>query len=223
MRVEIWSDITCPWCYVGLARFSRALGGFEQRGSVQVEHRSFELAPDAPRGPGEPIVEMLVNKYGSPRDQVLAMEARVAGLAAEEGLGYTPDRTTGNTFDTHRLLHFARAQGHERDLREAIWQAHFAEGRPVFDAAALQPIAESVGLPGAEVAGVLGDTAFADKVRSDEGRGAALGVTGVPFFVLGDVDGPAQAFALSGAQPFETFQLALTKAWESDAAVPSSS
>ena len=220
MRVEIWSDITCPWCYVGLARFSRALGDFEQRAAVRVQHRSFELAPDAPRGPGVPVVDMLAGRYGRSREQILTAERKLAGLAAEEGLGYTPDRTTGTTFDTHRLLHFARTQGLERDLRTAIWQAHFAGGRPVFAAAELQPIAESVGLPATEVAGVLGDIAFADAVRSDEGRAAALGVDGVPFFVLGDVDGPAQAFALSGAQPLETFELALAKAWEADRPTP---
>ncbi|MFI7586219.1 DsbA family oxidoreductase [Spongisporangium articulatum] len=213
MRVEVWSDITCPWCYVGLARFSKAVEGFEHGSSVQVEHRSFELDASAPTEVSGSNLEMLARKYGGSREQILAMEQRVAAQAEAEGLEYVPERPIGNTFLAHRVLHLAAAKGLRDELRDAIWHEHFGLGRNVFDAASLLPLAVSVGLPTEAVENVLGSEEFAAEVRSDEARASAVGVNGVPFFVLGDLDGEAQVFGVSGAQPLEGFRQALGQAW----------
>jgi predicted DsbA family dithiol-disulfide isomerase len=202
--VEIWSDVICPWCYIGKARFEKALAGFAHREEVVVQFRSFELDPT--REKVESIETMLTQRYGP---QAAEMEQRVAELARGEGLGYRTDREVGNTFTAHRLLHFARTVNLENDLVNAIFEANFAEARPVFADDTLLEIAVKAGLPEDETRRVLGDpAAYADAVRDEEREAAALGATGVPFFVID------RRFGISGGQATDVFARALTEAWD---------
>ncbi|WP_033287591.1 DsbA family oxidoreductase [Amycolatopsis jejuensis] len=204
MQVEIWSDIVCPWCYLGKARFDKALAGFAHRSEVNVTYRSFELDPS--RTGTEPLLQMLTARYGP---QAEAMEERVAGLAAAEGLGYRTDREIGNTFDAHRLLHWAREKGMEAEMVAALFRANFAEARPVFRAEVLAEVAEEAGLVRADAEAVLADPQqYAEAVRAEEREAAQLGATGVPFFVLD------RRIGVSGGQPVEVFTQALEQAWD---------
>ncbi|MGW4489680.1 DsbA family oxidoreductase [Amycolatopsis sp. NPDC004368] len=208
MHVEIWSDVVCPWCYLGKARFEAALAGFEHRNEVKVTFRSFELDPS--RDTVEPLQDMLVARFG---EQAVEMEERLAGLVAEEGLGYRSDRFMGNTFDVHRLLHLARDRGLENEMVNAVFTANFAEARPLFTGDTLLDVAVEAGLDRAEAARVLAEpTAYADAVRAEEREAAQLGATGVPFFVLD------RRIGVSGGQPTEVFAQALARAWNERAA-----
>ncbi|MFG3113828.1 DsbA family oxidoreductase [Streptomyces sp. NPDC048197] len=207
MRVEIWSDIACPWCYIGKARFEAGLAAFAHRDQVEVVHRSFELDPKAPPASDVPVLDMLAAKYGVSRSQAEQMEARVAAAAAQEGLDYRSDRIHGNTFDLHRLLHLADAHGRQEALLDAFYRANFAEARPLGDPAVLAGLATGAGLPADEVARVLADPdAYAQEVRADERAAAELGATGVPFFVID------RRYGISGGQPAEVFRQALERA-----------
>lgn len=210
MRVEIWSDIACPWCYVGKARFEKGLAGFAHRDQVEVVHRSFELDPNRAKGDTEAVVDMLALKYGRTRDEALAMEENVASNARAEGLGYrTEGRDHGSTFDIHRLLHLARARGRQGELLDLAYRANFAEERSVFDSEVLLRLAVEAGLDETEARAVLADeSAYADEVRADEREAAELGATGVPFFVFD------RRYGLSGGQPAELFTQALEQAWQ---------
>ncbi|MFF9342212.1 MULTISPECIES: DsbA family oxidoreductase [unclassified Streptomyces] len=216
MRVEIWSDIACPWCYIGKARFEKGLAAFAHRDDVEVVHRSFELDPHRAKGDTGPVLEMLAKKYGRTLDEARAMEAHVASNAHAEGLEYLADgRDHGNTFDIHRLLHLAKERGRQNELLDLAYRANFAEERSVFDAATLVALAVEAGLDEAEVRGVLADeTAYADAVRADEREAAELGANGVPFFVLD------RRYGVSGGQPAEVFTQALEQAWQGRALQP---
>ncbi|MFJ9813011.1 DsbA family oxidoreductase [Streptomyces sp. NPDC101158] len=209
MRVEIWSDIACPWCYIGKARFEKGLAAFAHRDDIEVVHRSFELDPNRPKGDSGPVLEMLAKKYGRTLDEARAMEAHVASNAHSEGLEYrTEGRDHGNTFDIHRLLHLAKDRGLQNELLDLAYRANFAEERSVFDAETLVTLAVEAGLDEAEVRTVLADgTAYADAVRADEREAAELGANGVPFFVLD------RKYGVSGGQPAEVFTQALEQAW----------
>jgi predicted DsbA family dithiol-disulfide isomerase len=209
MRVDIWSDIVCPWCYIGNSRFSRALADFEHRDQVDVVPRSFELDPSIPEGQVTPIQDLLAAKYGMSQAQAQQAEGRVAALAAAEGLDFTADRAMGNTFDAHRLVQLGREHGLAERVLQRLYQAYFGEGRPVFGEDALVGLAEDAGLDPGQARQVLSDGSYGDAVRADEDQASGLGITGVPFCVL---DG---RYAVSGAQPEETFALALRRAWES--------
>lgn len=210
MRVEIWSDIACPWCYIGKARFEKALAEFAHRDEVEVVHRSFELDPGRAKGETEQVVEMLATKYGRTREEAAGMEANVAANARAEGLGYrTEGRDHGNTFDIHRLLHLAKARGRQDELLTLAYRANFAEERSVFDDDVLLALAVEAGLDGDEARAVLADPeAYADEVRADEREAAELGANAVPFFVLD------RRYGISGGQPSEVFVQALEQAWK---------
>ncbi|GAX50443.1 DsbA family oxidoreductase [Streptomyces olivochromogenes] len=210
MRVEIWSDIACPWCYVGKARFEKALDAFPHRGEVEVVHRSFELDPGRAKGDVQPVLKMLTKKYGMSEAQAQAGEENLGTQAAAEGLAYrTRDRDHGNTFDMHRLLHFAKERGRQDELIGLLYKANFAEERTVFnDDERLVELAVAAGLDADASREVLADPkAYADEVRADEREAAELGANGVPFFVLD------RKYGVSGAQPAEVFAQALTQAW----------
>ncbi|MFI9650207.1 DsbA family oxidoreductase [Streptomyces sp. NPDC052040] len=211
MRVEIWSDIACPWCYVGKARFEKALGAFPHRDEVEVVHRSFELDPHRAKGDVQPVLAMLSGKYGMSAAQAQAGEDNLGAQAAAEGLDYrTTGRDHGNTFDMHRLLHLARERGRQDELIQILYRANFAEERSVFSEGdeRLVELAAEAGLDTEEARRVLADpAAYADAVRADEREAAELGANGVPFFVLD------RAYGVSGAQPAEVFTQALTQAW----------
>ncbi|MGW9249044.1 DsbA family oxidoreductase [Streptomyces badius] len=210
MRVEIWSDIACPWCYIGKARFEKGLAEFAHRDEVEVVHRSFELDPSRAKGDTALVIDMLAEKYGRSREEATAMEANVAANAQSEGLGYRTDgRDHGNTFDIHRLLHLAKARGRQDQLLTLAYRANFAEERSVFDDEVLVALAEEAGLDAAEARAVLADPeAYADDVRTDEREAAELGANAVPFFVLD------RRYGISGGQPSEVFVQALEQAWK---------
>ncbi|MFD7449037.1 DsbA family oxidoreductase [Kitasatospora sp. NPDC059827] len=215
MRVEIWSDINCPWCYIGKARFEKALAAFPHRDEVEVVHRSFELDPNAPSA-ARPLIPLLAAKYGLSLEQAEAAEARIAENARGEGLPYLDEgRDAANSFDMHRLLHFAAEHGRQAELLDALYRANFAEERSAFDPGRLVELAVGAGLDGGAAAAVLADPeAYAEAVHEDEATASAMGATGVPFFVLD------RRLGVSGAQPAETFAMALEQAWESRVPAP---
>ncbi|MFF1482557.1 DsbA family oxidoreductase [Streptomyces sp. NPDC058301] len=210
MRVEIWSDIACPWCYIGKARFEKGLAEFAHRDDIEVVHRSFELDPNRAKGAVGPVIPMLAQKYGRTLDEARGMEEHVASNAHAEGLGYrTEGRDHGNTFDIHRLLHLAKARGRQEALLDLAYRANFAEERSVFDDGVLLELAVEAGLDADEARAVLADeSAYADEVRADEAEAAALGANSVPFFVLD------RKYGISGGQPAEVFTQALEQAWQ---------
>lgn len=196
MHVEIWSDIACPWCYVGKRRFEAALASFEHREAVQVTWRSFELDPDAPPAREHDGATHLAQKYGTTRDEALAMQARMTQTAAGEGLDFRFDIARGgNTFDAHRVLHLSAAHGLQDAMKERILRAYLTEGELISDHAVLERLSVSVGLPADEVRSLLSGDRFAAEVRDDERVARGLGIHAVPFFVVD------RRFGASGAQP----------------------
>ncbi len=207
MQVEIWSDVICPWCYIGKRRFELALAAFPQRDQVQVIWRSFELDPSAPQQYPGTLNDLLARKYGVSPEQAAGMNARVSGIAQEVGLEYRlAQARPGNTFDAHRLLHYAGSKGVGDRATERIMHGYFSEGLAVGDRAALARLAPEFGLSEAEALAVLESDDYADAVRADEARAAAFGITGVPCFVFNEKSG------FSGAQPLEVFAQALKEA-----------
>ncbi|MFL5804371.1 MAG: DsbA family oxidoreductase [Roseiflexaceae bacterium] len=207
LTVEIWSDIVCPWCYIGEHRFESALARFAHRDQVKVIRRSFQLDPSTPRNSQERVIDMLSSKYGVSPAEASRMEQRVAGLAAAEGLPMRSDRFVANTFDAHRLLHLAAAHGRQDELMALLFAGHFANQQAIGDQATLLQIATEAGLDPAEVQRVLGSDAYADAVRADLQRAAMFGIRGVPFFVLDEQLG------VSGGQEQAVFLNALEQAW----------
>lgn len=210
VTVDIWTDINCPFCYLGKRRFEAALGEFPQRDGVTVVHRSFELDPTLAAGTSAPVVEHIAQKYGISVEEAAANEQGIAAQAGDLGLGYrTNGRDFGSSFDMHRLLHHALAHGRQEALLDALYEANFVEDEPLFgDHERLVEIAVGAGLDEAGARAVVDDPeAYADAVRRDQSEAASLGATGVPFFVFGG------KYAVSGAQPPETFARALQLAW----------
>jgi predicted DsbA family dithiol-disulfide isomerase len=205
LKVEIWSDVVCPWCYVGKRRFEKALAAFEQRRDVEVFWRSFELDPQAPRERDGTSAEHLARKYGMSVEQAEQTNAQMTALAASEGLEYHLDRTRGgNSFDAHRLVHLAADHGLQDAMQERLMRAYFTEGEPIGELETLERIAAELGLDPAQLA----DGAYAGSVRADEELAARIGIQGVPYFVLD------RRYGVSGAQPSELLLQALEKAWE---------
>ena len=208
MKVEIWSDVVCPWCYIGKRRFEAALAAFAHRDAVEVVWRSFQLDPDAPADDTRPVNAVLAQKYGVSLQQAAAMSAQVSALAAADGLEYHLDQAQrSNTFAAHRLIHWAASQDRQDAMKERLLRAYFTEGAAVGDSATLAQLAADIGLPADEARAVLDSTAYTADVRADEQRAQALGIRGVPFFVLDET------YAISGAQPAEVFTQALDQAW----------
>lgn len=204
MKIEIWSDIVCPWCYIGKRRLEAALANFGE--PVELVFRSFELDPSAPAVADKPLAEGLAAKYRMTLGRAHQMLEQMTQTAAEEGLTFDFARAKGgNTFDAHRVLHLARARGVQGELKERLMRAYFCEGRAISDHGELIKLGVEAGLDGQEVAGVLQSYDYADDVRADERDARALGVTGVPFFLI---DGQ---LAVGGAQPPEVLLGALQK------------
>ena len=198
MHVEIWSDIACPWCYVGKRRFEAALSAYEHSDEVSVTWRSFELDPHAPRERKHDGATHLSEKYGTSRQEALDMQARMTDTAAREGLEFRFDLARGgNTFDAHRLIHLAAAHDAQDAMKERLMRAYLTEGEPIGDPATLERLALEMGLPEDEVRDVLSSDRFADEVRDDERTATQLGIHAVPFFVVD------RAIGASGAHPAE--------------------
>ncbi len=208
MDVEIWSDVVCPWCYIGKRRFEHALSTFDRRGEVNVTWRSFQLDPSAPATSDEDPIDRLAAKYGMSRATAEAAQARVTANAATAGLDFHLDRArSGNTFDAHRLIHYAKSVGKQDALKERLMAGYFVEGAAIGERDVLARLAGEIGLDDAAVGDVLDGDAYADQVRHDELEARQLGITGVPFFVFD------RTYGVSGAQPSEVMLGALQQAW----------
>jgi predicted DsbA family dithiol-disulfide isomerase len=204
MKIEIWSDVVCPWCYIGKRRFETALARFEHAGEVEVEWKSFELDPNAPVRRGS-TAEHLARKYGMTLEQVARSHERMTALAAAEGLEYHLDETQGgNTFDAHRLLQLAKARGLGGELKERLLRAYFTEREPIGEREVLVRLGGQLGLE--DAAEVLASDAYADAVRRDEHEARLLGISAVPFFVVD------RYYGIEGAQPPEAILDTLTRA-----------
>jgi predicted DsbA family dithiol-disulfide isomerase len=214
MKIEIWSDIACPWCAIGKRRFERALDGFEHRHAVEVIWRSFELDPAAPRRRELSQPAHLAAKYGVTLAQAQAMNARMSAEAAKEGLRFDLDRAqVGNTFDAHRLIHFAEAHGRRDEIVDRLFRAYLGEGRAIGEREVLVEIAAEAGLDPEAARTMLASDAYAAAVRADEARARVFGISGVPFFAIDERVG------VSGAQPPEVLLGVLQEAWRESAAV----
>ena len=202
LQVEIWSDLVCPWCYIGKRRFEAAVERFD--GEVEVSWRSFELDPSAPAVREHSATDHLAAKYGMSREQAESSHAQMTELAAQEGLEYHFELARGgNSFDAHRLTHLAATQGLQDEAMERIMRGYFTEGVAIGDREALIELAAEIGLDAREA--LEGDE-YADAVREDEELARRIGIQGVPFFVLD------RRYGVSGAQPAELLVQALEKA-----------
>jgi predicted DsbA family dithiol-disulfide isomerase len=210
LHVDIWSDIACPWCYVGKRHLEQALQRFEHRDDVEVVWRAFELDPAAPRirDASQSYAERLAKKYGTQTPQAQAMIDRMVDTAARDGLELRFDHIRpGNTFDAHRLLHLAGDRGVQDALKERLLRAYLTEGQPIGDREVLASAAREVGVDEQEARDVLDGDRYAAEVRRDEAIARELGISGVPFFVIGG------RFGVSGAQPADVLLGALQRAW----------
>ena len=205
MKIEIWSDVVCPWCYIGKRRLERALAGFEHADEVEITWRSFQLNPDAPRH-AIPTKQYLTGRFGPRASQ---MAEHVAAIANQEGLDFDNDHAlTVNTFDVHRLLHLAHDEGVQDRAKERLLRAHFVEGADLSDPDTLVALMGEAGVGEDKARAVLGNPdEYAKDVESDIEEARMLGATGVPFFVID------RKYGISGAQPVETFSQALSAAY----------
>jgi len=205
VKIEVWSDIVCPWCYIGKRRLESALAGFDHE--VEVEWKSFQLDPTFPRGKAVPVYDALAEKFGGGPDQVREMTGRVSALAAVEGLHYDYEHAVMvNTFDSHRLAHHAKSQGLGPEMHERLMRAQLIEGQNLGEVDTLVRLAEEIGVEGAGP--VVTSDRYTSDVEADIDEARLLGANGVPFFVLD------RKYGVSGAQPVEVFEQALTTALE---------
>jgi predicted DsbA family dithiol-disulfide isomerase len=211
VRIEIWSDVVCPWCYIGKRHLEAALEGFDHRDDVEVVYRSFELDPSAPEVPVETTVESLAKKFGTDVAGARELMARADGVAASVGLEFHhADAPHARTVTAHRLLHLAADEGGvelQAQVKEALLAAYFVRGENVGDRDTLRSVAVDVGLDPTRVDEVLGSEEYLDAVHEDIAQARAYGATGVPFFVVD------QQYGVSGAQPTEVFSQLLERAW----------
>jgi predicted DsbA family dithiol-disulfide isomerase len=208
MKVEIWSDVMCPFCYIGKRRFEDALGQFDHRDDVTVEWKSFQLNPDLKTNPGININEYLAEIKGITPDHAKQLNDHVTSMAAEAGLKYDLDKAiVANSFNAHRLSHFAKKRGLGEAAEEALFKAYFTEGKNIDDMQTLTDTGVSIGLDKEEIKQALDTDAFADEVMRDIAEARYLGIQGVPFFVLN------RKYGVSGAQPVNVFTQSLEKSF----------
>lgn len=206
MIIDVWSDVVCPWCFIGKRRLEKALEQFEHTDEITVRHRAFELAPDAAEV--MPTSKLLAEKYRISPEDVKTMQANVCAIADGEGLCYNLDETlSGNTFDAHRLLLWAATLGKQDELLEAMYSNYFEKSLPLFSHPDLCSVAESVGMASVDVMNILESDQFKSEAIADRELANQLGATGVPFFVVD------MKYAISGAQPLEAFIQTLNTAW----------
>jgi predicted DsbA family dithiol-disulfide isomerase len=207
LRIDIWSDVVCPWCYIGKRRLESALARFEHADEVELHWHSFQLDPAHAQGHRVPAMENLAKKTGAPPTQVRSMLQQVTDLAAAEGLAYALDKAISvNTIDAHRVGHLAAEHGLGGQMHERLLRAHLVEGAIVDDPETLVRLAAELGIPEDETRKVLDGDAYADAVEADIQEARGLGITGVPFYVIN------RAYGLSGAQPADAFLSALRTA-----------
>ncbi|RPD42039.1 DsbA family oxidoreductase [Chitinophaga barathri] len=206
MKIDIWSDVACPFCYIGKRHLEAALEQFPHNKDVQVTWHSFELDPSAKTDSDEDHYQLLANKYGMSREQAVANTERVAASGKAAGLEFDFDNVKHtNTFNAHRLIQLAHKEGKQDEMEERLFKAYFTEGKHIGDAATLQALAAEAGL---DASPLLNSSVFTDEVRKDEAEARSLNIRGVPFFVFD------MKYAVSGAQPVEVFTQTLEKVWE---------
>ncbi|MED4037166.1 DsbA family oxidoreductase [Niallia taxi] len=216
MKIEVWSDFVCPFCYIGKRRLEEAIAQFPGKDQVEVEFKSFELDPNAQTYSGTGINEALAKKYGMSIEEAKRANEGIGSQAAEVGLTFNFDEMKPtNTFDAHRLAKFAATVGKEKEMTEKLLASYFTESKLISDHDVLVEIAQTAGIEKEETLAVLNDsTKYANDVRIDEALAQQMGVTGVPFFVIN------QKYSISGAQPTETFRRALQQVWEEEGNAP---
>jgi predicted DsbA family dithiol-disulfide isomerase len=208
MKVEIWSDVMCPFCYIGKRKFEAALAQFEHHDKVEIIWKSFQLQPDLVTDPSKNTLEHLAENKGWSMEQTRQITTNVVNMAAEVGLHYNFDKAVvANSFDAHRISHLAKSKGKGNEFEEVLFSAYFIEGKNTADHETLAELAASIGLNKQEALDVLATDAYAADVRNDIYESQQVGVRGVPHFVLGD------KYAISGAQPTELFLQALNQTW----------
>ncbi|PFA62162.1 disulfide bond formation protein DsbA [Bacillus sp. AFS015802] len=212
MKIEVWSDYVCPFCYIGKRRLEKALEAFPHRDKVEIEYKSFELDPGAPVNTEYSIQELLSKKYGTSLEQAQNMTDSMSQQAAAVGLDFRFDTSVPtNTFDAHRLTKYAKTKGKEASMTEILLYAHFTLSKHIGDRDTLVELAKQAGLEEEEVKDVLNGSDFSQEVRNDEAEAGQIGVQGVPFFVLN------RKYAISGAQPSDVFLSSIQKVWEEEA------
>lgn len=209
LKIEIWSDVMCPFCYIGKRKIENAINDFPHKSKVEIEWKSFQLDPTTKSQPGKSTYDYLAEKYGRDRQWSIEMHENVTNLAKAEGLEYNFDKAIiANSFDAHRLSHLAKKYGKGNELEELIFKAYFTEGKDVSEIEALVDLGRNVGLDETEIRNMLASKQFKEAVQNDIIEAQQIGVSGVPFFVLD------RKYAISGAQPNEVFTETLEKAWE---------
>jgi predicted DsbA family dithiol-disulfide isomerase len=215
MELEIWSDIACPWCYIGKRRMESALSQFEHADELTVTWRSFELDPNAPAEREGELAGHLARKYGMPIEQARESQRGLTEMAEQEGLRFRFDLARGaNTFDGHRLVHLAAEHGRQEQMKERLMKAYFTEGKLVSEPETLVAIGLEVGLPAAEIEELLASDRFAEEVRADEAAAGKLGISGVPTFIVD------RKVGVTGAQPPELILEMLRQGWTRREPVP---
>ncbi len=211
MKVEIWSDVVCPFCYIGKRKFEQALHEFTGKDQVEITWRSFQLDPDMQYVPGQSVHEYLGRRKGGTTADGKRMNDSMAGIAQEVGLKFNFDEAIiNNTLDAHRVLHLAKTKGLQNEMKERLFAAYYTEGRNIGDASTLIELGEEIGLTGEEVRNTLQTDAYRQEVMLDQYEAQQVGVRGVPYYVFND------KYALSGAQPADIFKQVLDKVWEEE-------
>ncbi len=207
IHIEVWSDFSCPFCYIGKRSLDLALKDLAPEAQWQIQYRSFELDPNTSKSQKQSIHEMLAQKYQRSLDWARQMNERVTQMAAGVGLTYQMDRVIPtNSFDAHRLSHLAATKSLQNEAQEALFSAYFTEGKDIALVEVLREIGLGIGIPAADVHSLFESTVYQDEVREDEREAQELGVQGVPFFLFN------RRLAVSGAQPIEVFKKALEQA-----------
>lgn len=209
MKVEIWSDVMCPFCYIGKRHFEKALEGFPEHDKIEVEWKSFQLNPTMKTEPGKNINQYLAENKGWTLEQAHQANQHVTRMAKEAGLEYNMDQAVvANSFDAHRLVQLAKKAGKGDAMEERLFRAYFTEGKNIADHATLVQLAADAGLEKGPVEKTLASRDFTEEVEQDIYEARQINVRGVPYFVFND------RYAASGAQPAETFAGALQAAWK---------
>lgn len=204
MKIDIWSDIMCPFCYLGKRKFDKALERFEHRQEVEIRWRSFQLDPELQTDPSRSTYDYLAERKGWPAEQAKEAHSRLIARGKEVGLDYRFDRAIpANTFDAHRLSHLAAEHNLQNEAEERLFRAHFTEGENIDDAETLAKLGSDIGLPETDIRSMLESDRYADRVKEDISRARELGVQGVPFFLINE------EYAVSGAQSIDLFLAAL--------------
>ncbi|GAA4318409.1 DsbA family oxidoreductase [Pontixanthobacter gangjinensis] len=209
MKVSIWSDVRCPFCYIGKKKFEDALEQFPNKGKVEIVWKSFQLDPTLKTDPHTSMLEYFVKAKGVSEEQALQMFSGATKMAEEAGISMNlQEGILANSFDAHRLIQFAKTRNLGNEIKEALFEVHFEQGKNIDDISILSEVAASIGLDAEEVKQVLNSDAYAYEVKQDEMEAQNIGVRGVPFFVFDD------KYAISGAQPVEDFLQTLETVWQ---------